>query len=44
MEYSLKVGLFSPYDFAFPGGVNDHILNLHSQLVDKKFEAKIPLF
>ena len=41
MEYSLKVGLFSPYDFAFPGGVNDHILNLHSQLVDKKFKAKI---
>ncbi len=41
MEYSLKVGLFSPYDFAFPSGVNDHILNLHSQLVEKNFEAKI---
>ena len=41
MEYSLKVGLFSPYDFAFPSGVNDHILNLHSQLLGKNFEAKI---
>jgi len=37
----MKVGLISPYDFASPGGVNDHVRNLAVRLQDLGHEAHV---
>jgi len=37
----MKVGLVSPYDFASPGGVNDHVRHLAVELQRKGHETRI---
>ena len=37
----MKVGLVSPYDFASPGGVGDHVRNLARELNDLGHQAQI---
>ncbi len=37
----MKIGLVSPYDFIHPGGVVNHILALHDQLIEMGHDVKI---
>jgi phosphatidylinositol alpha-mannosyltransferase len=37
----MKIGQFSPYDFAVPGGVNEHISNLHREFGKRGFDSKV---
>ena len=37
----MKIGIFSPYDFAVPGGVNEHISNLHREFNERGFDSKV---
>src|SRR5260370_7238523 len=38
---SMRVGLVSPYDFASPGGVNDHVRNLAVTLQKLGHETRV---
>src|SRR4029077_7484656 len=40
-ERRMKVGLVSPYDFASPGGVNDHVRHLAVRLQELGHETRI---
>ncbi|MBE0479391.1 MAG: glycosyltransferase family 4 protein [Dehalococcoidia bacterium] len=37
----MKIALVSPYDFAYPGGVNNHILHLREHFIRMGHEIKI---
>lgn len=37
----MKIGLVSPYDFPYPGGVNSHIVHLREQFVARGHEVRI---
>ena len=40
-ESVLKVGLFTPYDLASHGGVNDHVVNLHQSFQSMGLESHL---
>ncbi|MCX6022492.1 MAG: glycosyltransferase family 4 protein [Chloroflexi bacterium] len=37
----MKIGLVSPYDFAYPGGVTNHILHLRDEYVRRGHQVRI---
>src|SRR6202035_4644551 len=41
-EYAaLKLALVSPYDFAYPGGVTEHVAHLAEQFIARGYEVHI---
>ena len=37
----MKIGLVSPYDFAYPGGVNSHVSQLAARFAELGHQVKI---
>src|SRR5438270_3330955 len=40
-ESSMKIALVSPYDWNYPGGLRDHILNLSAQFIQMGHDVRI---